>query len=160
MHSETLYQFKCECLCNIAHTFIVVYLICQPKQHAEEPSQVTLSGRKLPSARVVRPIECRGAVHDQQSVPGTQQGWGIFIHHLIILMKPTTAKFQWQFQNANVIQLSFLYVPFKNSHFSKCDGLENLYCYSVLIKQEIQHYSDTILHHLGKRHEVCHRNIE
>lgn len=90
MYSETLYQYKCEFLCNVAHTFAdVVYLICQSQQHAEEPSQVTLSSRKLPSARVVRPIERRGAVHDQQSIPGTQQGGGIFIHNLIILKKPT-----------------------------------------------------------------------
>lgn len=75
MYSERLYQYKCEWLCNVAPTFaVVVYLICQPQQHAEEPSQVTLSGRKLPSARVVRSIERCGAVHDQQSVPGTQQG--------------------------------------------------------------------------------------
>lgn len=90
MYSKTLYQYKCECLCNVVYTFaVVVYLICQPQQHAEEPSQVTLSGRKLTSARVIRPIERRGAVYDQQSIPGTQQEGGMFIHNLIILLKPT-----------------------------------------------------------------------
>lgn len=45
MYSKTLYQYKCERLCNVAHTFaVVLYLICQSQQHAEEPSQVTLSG--------------------------------------------------------------------------------------------------------------------
>lgn len=48
------------------------HLVCQPEQHAEEASQVSLSGWQLTSAGVVCSVQSCGAVHDQQSVPDTQ----------------------------------------------------------------------------------------
>lgn len=54
-------------------TGLIWHLVSQPQQHAEEAAQVTLAGRQLASARVVRPVEGGGAVHDQQGIPGG--GW-------------------------------------------------------------------------------------
>lgn len=53
------------------------YLIRQSEQHAEEASQVALPGRQFASARVVCSVQSGGAVHDQQSVPDTQEGQSV-----------------------------------------------------------------------------------
>lgn len=49
------------------------HLVRQAQQHPQEPGQVHLAGGELPPSRVVRAVQGRGAVHDQQRVPGNRQ---------------------------------------------------------------------------------------
>lgn len=51
---------------------MVLHLIGQSQQHAEEAAQVTLTGRQLASARIVCPVQGGGTVHDQQGVPASK----------------------------------------------------------------------------------------
>ena len=49
------------------------YLICQPEKHAKELGEMHLACREFTPPRVVRPVQGRRTVHDQQRVPGAEQ---------------------------------------------------------------------------------------
>lgn len=69
-HFLTVYVFD-EAVDVLEPDWWSCYLVCQAEQHAEEPSQVSLSSWKLSSTWVICSVQSCGTVHYQQSIPDT-----------------------------------------------------------------------------------------